>query len=96
LKFGVCVKGLDLLEEGNTPARLTEWIELLGILGVDKIFFYEFAVHPAIKKVLDFYERQGKVRVTPISLPGVLPTEPRLRHLFMTNKVRIHVCLKLY
>jgi hypothetical protein len=83
----VCVKGIDLLKEESNPVRIVEWMELLGILGVDRIFFYEFTVHPAVKKVLDYYESKGKVHVTPLSLPGTLPNEPRLRNLFLNSKV---------
>jgi hypothetical protein len=48
--FAVCVKGLDFLHE-DLSVRLVEWIEMLGILGANKIFFYELAVHPNITKV---------------------------------------------
>ena len=48
--FGVCVKALDFIEE-DISARLVEWIELLGILGADKIFIYEYALHPNATKV---------------------------------------------
>lgn len=41
--FAVCVKGLDFLHE-DLSVRLVEWIELIGLLGADKIFFYELQV----------------------------------------------------
>jgi len=41
--------------------RLVEWIELLNLLGADKIFMYQLQVHPNITKVLDHYQREGKV-----------------------------------
>ena len=85
-RFGVCVKGLDLLHDDKST-RLIEWIELLNILGADKIFFYEFTVHENVKKVLDYYSNKGIVHVTPLTLPGALPNEPILRHLFLGNKV---------
>lgn len=83
-RFGVCVKGLDFLHD-DTSLRLIEWIELLLILGVEKIFFYEFTVHPNVKKVLDYYVSLEKADVTPISLPGTLPNEANLRHLFLSD-----------
>jgi len=91
--FGVCVKGLDLLKEGQSVSRLIEWIELIIILGARKIFFYEFLVHENIKRVLDYYEAKGIVQVTPTSLPGDFPNEPSLRHLFMNHKVKSYYAL---
>ena len=32
-------------------SRLVEWVELLTVLGVDKIFVYNLEVHPNIVKV---------------------------------------------
>lgn len=91
LRFGVCVKGLDFLHNDQSY-RLIEWIELLLLLGVQKIFFYEFSVHPNVKNVLDYYKKLGKVDVTPLTLPGTLPNEPGLTHLFLSNMVKLHAC----
>lgn len=41
--FAVCVKGLDFLHE-DLSVRLVEWIELLTLLGNDKVFFYKLQV----------------------------------------------------
>ena len=49
-KFAVCVKGLDFPED-DLSIRLTEWLEVLGALGADKIFLYNLEVHPNITKV---------------------------------------------
>lgn len=54
------MKGLDFLHE-DLSVRLVEWIELLNLLGADKVFFYELQVHPNISKVLKYYEQEGKV-----------------------------------
>lgn len=86
LRFGVCVKGLDFLRNDQS-SRLIEWIELLLILGVDKIFFYELSLHPNVKAVLEHYRNLGKIDLTPLTLPGTLPNEPGLRHLFLSNPV---------
>ncbi|XP_047102399.1 uncharacterized protein LOC124721457 [Schistocerca piceifrons] len=84
--FAVCVKGLDFLHE-DLSVRLVEWIELLGILGADKIFFYELQVHPNISKVLRYYEKQGRVSVTPLTLPGGQPNVPGFQHMYLVRKV---------
>ena len=68
-EFAVCVKGLDFPND-DLSVRLIEWIELLKILGADKIFFYNLEVHPNVTKVLNYYEDKSYVDLTPISLPG--------------------------
>lgn len=83
--FAVCVKGLDFLHE-DLSVRLVEWIELLRLLGADKIFFYELQVHPNITKVLEYYEARGAVTVTPITLPGGQPNLPGLQHMYLKKK----------
>lgn len=63
--------------------RLIEWIESLRALGAEKLFLYEYFVDSDIKKMLNYYERQGIVELQPTSLPGGLPNQPLLRHLFI-------------
>ncbi|XP_041971724.1 uncharacterized protein LOC121727796 isoform X1 [Aricia agestis] len=84
-EFAVCVKGLDFLHE-DLSVRLVEWIELIRLLGADKIFFYELQVHPNITKVLDYYAELGVVEVTPITLPGGQPNLPGLQHMYLKKK----------
>ncbi|XP_071439396.1 uncharacterized protein [Hetaerina americana] len=84
--FAVCVKGLDFLHE-DLSVRLVEWIELLGILGAEKVFLYELQVHPNISKVLRHYEERGKVEVTPLTLPGGQPNVPGFQHMYLVKKV---------
>ena len=62
-------KGLDFPTD-DLSVRLIEWIELLHILGADKIFLYNLEVHPNVTKVLSYYQDKGYVDLTPISLPG--------------------------
>ncbi|XP_031778263.1 uncharacterized protein LOC100113889 [Nasonia vitripennis] len=83
--FAVCVKGLDFLHE-DLSVRLVEWIELIGLLGADKIFFYELQVHPNVTKVLQHYQRLGRVHVTPLTLPGGQPNVPAFQHMYLTKK----------
>lgn len=84
--FAVCVKGLDFLYN-DLSVRLIEWIELLNILGADKIFFYELHVHANVSKVLNYYVKEGKVEVTPITLPGGQPNLAGFQHLYLTKRV---------
>lgn len=85
-QFAVCVKGLDFLQQ-DLSTRLVEWIELLGLLGADKIFLYELEVHPNISKVLNYYQKTGKIVLTPITLPGEQPNIPGLRHMYLKSKI---------
>ena len=84
-EFAVCVKGLDFPTD-DLSVRLIEWIELLHLLGADKIFLYNLEVHPNVTKVLHHYEDKGYVDVTPISLPGYQPNVKVLQHLYLKSK----------
>ncbi|KAK1130932.1 hypothetical protein K0M31_017237 [Melipona bicolor] len=83
--FAVCVKGLDFLHE-DLSVRLVEWIELISLLGADKIFFYQLQVHPNVTKILNHYQRLGMVHVTPLTLPGGQPNVPAFQHMYLTKK----------
>lgn len=85
-EFAVCVKGLDFLHE-DLSVRLVEWIELLRILGASKIFLYDLEIHPNISKVLNYYQQNGAVELTKITLPGHQPNLPGFRHLYLKNKL---------
>lgn len=84
--FAVCVKGLDFLHE-DLSVRLVEWIEMVRLMGADKVFFYELQVHPNITKVLRHYQELGVVTVTPITLPGGQPNLPGLQHMYLKKKM---------
>ena len=83
--FAVCVKGLDFPID-DLSTRLVEWIELLSLLGADKVFLYQLEIHPNVSKVLDYYVKKGKVDLTPISLPGHQPNVKILQHLYLKSK----------
>ncbi|XP_046915320.2 uncharacterized protein LOC124495918 [Dermatophagoides farinae] len=85
-EFAVCVKGLDFLHE-DLSVRLVEWIELLRLMGANKIFLYDLEIHPNITKVLNYYQNEGAVELTKISLPGHQPNLPGFRHLYLKNKL---------
>lgn len=84
--FAVCVKGLDFPYK-DISVRLVEWIELLLILGAEKIYFYNLQVHPRVEKTLKYLQSQGKVDFSPFNLPGHYPNQPLLRHLFLKQKI---------
>ena len=43
------------------------------LLFFPQVFLYNLEVHPNVTKVLEDFVRQGKVDLTPISLPGYQP-----------------------
>lgn len=83
--FGVCVKGLEFLYD-DVSAKLVEWVELILMLGADKIHMYELEVHANISKVLKYYEDKGKVEVTPLMLAGNLPNVKGFQQLYLVQK----------
>lgn len=83
--FVVCLKPLDFRED--LSFRLLEWIELQFLLGADKISTYVFHVHPKMLKVLQYYEKLGKVSIHFHTLPGKDPNDPVKRSNFLKNNV---------
>lgn len=59
--------------------RLIEWLEIMKTLAVSKVFLYETDVHPNMKRVLQFYERQGFVEIIDFQYPAPYPDVPLLR-----------------
>lgn len=83
--FVVCVKGMDYAKD--LSLRLVEWLELLFILGADKVYFYKYRLHENMERVLEFYEKQKKVQVVPLTLPGDQPNNPDLRSSYLKRAV---------
>ncbi|KAI1708016.1 glycosyltransferase family 92 domain-containing protein [Ditylenchus destructor] len=64
IRIGVCVKGLDFLDEKELSARrLVEWIELNLVLGAESVTFYSYYVPGRLRRVLNDYEAKGKVHL---------------------------------
>jgi hypothetical protein len=74
-RIAVCVKMTDFYHSDES-ARIVEWIELLGILGAEKIYFSTLHVHKNLTKVFEYYEKKGIVEVTPYTLPVARINEP--------------------
>ena len=66
--FAVCVKGLSITDSSYS-VKMVEWLELLFILGVEKVYIYEYELTSTIRNVLDYYEKQSKVKVHKLHLP---------------------------
>ena len=86
--FAVCVKGLDFpTEDKSLP--LIEWIELLKLLGVSRISFYQYEIHPNISTVLNFYQKEHLVSLETISLPGPSSNLHSLRRTIFQEKKNV-------
>lgn len=69
--FAVCVK--DLYFDDDVSMKIMEWIEIVSLLGADKIFIYVVKLHPNIMNLLKYYETQGKVKIEMMSRPNGIP-----------------------
>ncbi|XP_046550211.1 uncharacterized protein LOC124260022 isoform X5 [Haliotis rubra] len=66
--LAICAK--TIFGESLRPQRLVEWIEIQKLLGVDKILIFDLDCPENIRKILNYYTRQGIVEVQPHKLPG--------------------------
>ncbi|CRL05516.1 CLUMA_CG018109, isoform A [Clunio marinus] len=90
--FAVCVKPLDFEEDNSS--QLIEWIEILSILGASKIFVYVVQIHPAMMKVLKFYEKLDKVKIEMTGDPEGLPDKNTSLTQWLQNQmISINDCL---
>uniref|UniRef100_A0A1I8PEY1 Glycosyltransferase family 92 protein n=1 Tax=Stomoxys calcitrans TaxID=35570 RepID=A0A1I8PEY1_STOCA len=79
IPFAVCVKGLDF-PYADISNRLAEWLEMQRLLGAHKVYMYNIAIHPNVKKLLDYYEAEGFVEVRPITLVEGVVGLPHMQH----------------
>ena len=63
----VCAKFFDYKDD--LSLMLIEWIEILLLLGADKIIISVITIHPNMMKILKYYEKAGKVEVIMFTLP---------------------------
>ncbi|XP_030385745.1 uncharacterized protein LOC115632654 [Scaptodrosophila lebanonensis] len=78
LKFAVCVKTMNFLYT-DMSWRLIEWLELMRLLGAEKIVFYNGPMHANMTRVLRHYvdeDRPGFVELRPMSLARGEPNSP--------------------
>ncbi len=83
----VCTRGMMFRRAGPMVTRVIEWIELLRILGVEKIFLYYYDVEEYLMKALRHYEARGMVDLTQISLSGHRASDSLLQELTWKNDV---------
>ena len=47
-----------------------EWIEFQLLMGADKIRIYVYSIPEKTQKVLEYYEKNEKVEIVKLGLPG--------------------------
>ena len=67
--IGVCLKGLDFMED--RAQHLIEWIEFQLLMGADKIVIYVYSISTQTRKAIEHYVALEKVELVR-SLPSVL------------------------
>ena len=90
--FAVCTKDLDFMDDQTN--QVVEWIEILSILGADKIFIYVIKIHPNMMKTLKYYETKGKVKVEMMTEPINLPQKNQSLTQWLQNElISLNDCL---
>ncbi|CAL4133718.1 unnamed protein product, partial [Meganyctiphanes norvegica] len=85
--FAICIKGIDYPHQ-DLSFYLVEYIELCRLMGVHKLFIYDYDSHPNMSMVLRYYEIQDQVQVIPMTIPGTRPNLHGLIHEYV--KVYTH------
>ncbi len=70
----MCEKAVSYQDSSMVP-RLVEWIELLFILGVEKIFFHYTHLHPDIINALSLYQSRGLLDLVKYTWAGPYSTQ---------------------
>ena len=79
--FAVCASTCVPCFDTDLSIRIVEWLELLYILGADKVYVYDKGLHPNVTAVFEYYQSLGKLELTKQTLAG----EPK--SLAETNRI---------
>lgn len=71
--FGVCSKSLSF-ENRDFIIRFIEWVELLKILGANKITLFNFHVHSELYEIMNYFQEKGILEVSQFFEPGGMKT----------------------
>ncbi|EDW00187.1 uncharacterized protein LOC6565480 [Drosophila grimshawi] len=85
LSFGVCIKGFDF-PFIDLSERLIEWFELQRLLGASRIYAYMYDVHPAVQRVLDYYQRIDFLELRPLTMANGMPRLRHYQHLLLQKR----------
>lgn len=92
--FAVCATPLNFIGV-DYSVRFVEWIEMIHLLGADKIFLYYLHHHRNVSKVLKYYEEKGLVQSIHFSLAGGQPNLPLLQNLYLRGGVGEYITTQL-
>lgn len=67
-EFGVCTKQMTYDNE-SFAIRFIEWVQMLRILGAEKIYGYNRLVHPNIQIAIDYLENRNFIEIEPFLEP---------------------------
>uniref|UniRef100_A0AC34F8B9 Glycosyltransferase family 92 protein n=1 Tax=Panagrolaimus sp. ES5 TaxID=591445 RepID=A0AC34F8B9_9BILA len=81
--IGVCLKGLDFMEDRSQ--HLIEWIEFQLLMKAEKIVIYVYSITAETRKALEYYSATGKVEIIDLTLPGYSPNTPFIRHNYIAR-----------
>ncbi|CAG0921388.1 unnamed protein product [Notodromas monacha] len=81
--IAVCVKRMQFVHE-EPVFKLIEFLELVRVLGAEKVYLYAYEPqpNPRVERILRYYEAQGLLEVSRVTMPASRPNSPILRHLF--------------
>ena len=93
-QFGVVVKDLYYPDDESMNMKIIEWIEIILLLGANKIFFYILKIHENILNTLKYYEMQGKVKIEWMSKPkGLRHRNESLTQQYQNEMISLNDCL---
>ncbi|CAG0923129.1 unnamed protein product [Notodromas monacha] len=84
--IAVCVPRIHFVD-GDSPVMLIEFLELVRILGGDNVILYTLdppSGNPYFERVYEYYQKQGFLHVSRISVPGDGPNTPIRRNAFLS------------
>eukprot|EP00095_Tigriopus_kingsejongensis_P007680 maker-scaffold2627_size13811-snap-gene-0.5 protein:Tk07680 transcript:maker-scaffold2627_size13811-snap-gene-0.5-mRNA-1 annotation:"hypothetical protein EAI_08693" len=86
--IGMCVKPLFYPFEDKSMV-IMEWLETVFALGARKAHVYYLALAPSNLRVLQYYEKLGKIELLPITWPGEMPMTPHAQTQYINNIPRL-------
>ncbi|CAG0912400.1 unnamed protein product [Notodromas monacha] len=94
--LAVCVKRFHHVHD-EPVFNMIEYLELVRILGAEKVYIYilEPQPNPKIERIIKYYEVQGFLEVSRITIPGKRPNSPILRHLYLDHYRHLEWILEL-
>jgi hypothetical protein len=68
-KFGICTKQFTFKNREDT-IKFVEWVEIMRILGAEKIHTFVREFHPELSRITRYYEQEGFIEAIPFKEPS--------------------------